>query len=131
MEKRNPVGWFEIYVQDMERAKKFYQEVFKIEFTQLSDPTDSNMQMFAFPSTNTMNQMGPGCSGTLVKMDGIKSGGGGTLVYFTCDDCSVEEGRVVAAGGSVHTKKMSIGEYGFMSLVVDTETNMIGLHSLK
>lgn len=25
----NPVGWFEIYVQDMERAKKFYETVFQ------------------------------------------------------------------------------------------------------
>lgn len=24
---RNPVGWFEIYVQDMHRAQKFYEVV--------------------------------------------------------------------------------------------------------
>ena len=24
----NPVGWFEIYVQDMNRAKAFYESVF-------------------------------------------------------------------------------------------------------
>ncbi len=24
---RNPVGWFEIYVQDMDRAKAFYENV--------------------------------------------------------------------------------------------------------
>jgi hypothetical protein len=23
----NPVGWFEIYVDDMERAKKFYERI--------------------------------------------------------------------------------------------------------
>ena len=26
--KRNPVGWFEIYVQDMNRARAFYEAVF-------------------------------------------------------------------------------------------------------
>ena len=26
--KMNPVAWFEIYVNDMPRAKKFYEEVF-------------------------------------------------------------------------------------------------------
>jgi uncharacterized protein len=27
--KNNPVGWFEIYVQDMPRAKAFYEAVFQ------------------------------------------------------------------------------------------------------
>jgi len=26
----NPVCWFEIYVQDMDRAKKFYEMVFDV-----------------------------------------------------------------------------------------------------
>jgi hypothetical protein len=26
----NPVGWFEIYVQDIERAKAFYQGLFAV-----------------------------------------------------------------------------------------------------
>jgi hypothetical protein len=48
-----------------------------------------------------------------------------------CDDCAVEEGRVKTSGGKVEKAKMSIGEYGFISLVVDTEGNMFGLHSMK
>ena len=27
--KSNPVGWFEIYVQDMRHAKAFYEAVFQ------------------------------------------------------------------------------------------------------
>jgi predicted enzyme related to lactoylglutathione lyase len=42
----------------------------------------------------------------------------------------VEEGRVVAAGGKVQKPKMSIGPYGHISLVIDTEGNMFGLHSV-
>ena len=68
--------------------------------------------------------------GTLVKMEGMPSGGS-TLVYFGCNDCAVEESRVVAAGGRIERSKMSIGEHGFISLVVDTEGNMIGLHSME
>jgi predicted enzyme related to lactoylglutathione lyase len=70
-----------------------------------------------------------GASGALVKMAGFPSGGNSTLVYFVCEDCAVEEGRVEAAGGTVERSKMSIGEYGFISLAIDTEGNMIGLHS--
>lgn len=36
----NPVGWFEIYVHDMERARKFYEEVFQVRLEDMSDPTD-------------------------------------------------------------------------------------------
>ena len=64
-------------------------------------------------------------------LTGFPSGGNSTLVYFMCDDCAVEQGRVKGAGGRVEKPKMSIGQYGFISLVVDTEGNMIGLHSQK
>jgi predicted enzyme related to lactoylglutathione lyase len=52
-------------------------------------------------------------------------------VYFHCQDCAVEEGRVTRAGGQVQRSKTTIGEYGYISLVFDTEGNMIGLHSMQ
>ena len=64
-------------------------------------------------------------------MKDFPSGGNSTLVYFSCDDCAIEEARVVEFGGSIQKGKTSIGEYGFISLVLDTEGNMFGLHSLE
>ena len=63
-------------------------------------------------------------------MPGFPSGGNSTLVYFVCDDCAVEEARVKKSGGRIEKPKFSIGEYGFISLVYDTEGNMFGLHSM-
>lgn len=74
---------------------------------------------------------GGGASGALVKMEGVPSGGNSTLVYFSCTDCALEQGRVTASGGRVYREKMSIGEYGFISLALDTEGNMFGLHSMQ
>ena len=85
------------------------------------------MEMWAFPSQGG----GPGAGGALVKMNGFASGGNSTLVYFICDDCAIEEGRVKSSGGKIQKPKMSIGEYGFISLAIDTEGNMFGLHSMK
>ena len=62
-------------------------------------------------------------------MSDMKAGGNSILVYFACDDCSVEASRIEAAGGKLLREKMSIGEYGFIALAHDTEGNMIGLHS--
>lgn len=125
---RNPVGWFEIYVQDMHRAQKFYETVLGIELTKLESPTpEPDLEMLAFP----MDMEAGGASGALAKMKDCPSGGMGTLVYFSCEDCAVEASRVKDAGGTIFKPKMGIGQYGFIALVVDTEGNMIGLHSMQ
>lgn len=55
--------------------------------------------------------------------------GNNTVVYFESEDCTTEENRVENAGGKIIRPKMSIGEFGFIALVMDTEGNTIGLHS--
>ncbi|HEX4780950.1 MAG TPA: VOC family protein [Usitatibacter sp.] len=120
----NPVNWFEIYVQDMDRARKFYEAVFQAKLEKLDS---GDIDMWAFP----MSPDAMGSGGSLVYMKGFPQGSGNTIVYFRCDDCAVEESRVVKAGGKVHKTKFPIGQYGFISLVVDTEATMIGLHSRK
>jgi predicted enzyme related to lactoylglutathione lyase len=128
--KRNPVGWFEIYVTDMSRAKAFYEGVLQIKLEPLPAPAmDESLEMWMFPGA--MDGESPGCSGALCKMQGCAPGGGGTLIYFSCDDCAVEAGRVVANGGSLYKEKFSIGEYGFIAIACDPEGNTIGLHSMK
>jgi uncharacterized protein len=121
---QNPVRWFEIYVQDMNRAKKFYEAVLSVKLQKLNSP---GMEMWSFPME--MDKMG--CAGSLVKMQGVRSGGNSTIVYFASEDCAVEEALAKKNGGKIEKAKMSIGEYGFISLVNDTEGNMIGLHSMK
>lgn len=123
----NPVGWFEIYVADLPRAKAFYEAVFARTLHQLPVPDAGDLEMWAFPWTDG----GPGAAGALVKREGCPPGGGGTLVYFNCEDCAEEEARVSAAGGKVAKPKWPVGQWGFVSLVVDTEGNLVGLHSLK
>jgi len=122
--QNNPVIWFEIYVQDMERAKRFYESVFQVKLERLNTP---DLEIWAFP----MKMDKTGASGALVKMEGVPSGGNSTLVYFHSADCSVEAARVVKSGGRIQREKMSIGQYGFIVLAFDTEGNMFGLHSME
>lgn len=129
MSKTNVAGWFEIYVDDMERASAFYQTVLEQKLVKMNDPTDSGMQMMSFPIDETMSKYG--APGALVKMDGFGPGAGGTIIYFGVEDCAVEESRVVDAGGKVIKSKQSIGDFGHMSLCMDTEGNVFGLHSME
>ena len=120
----NAVIWFEIMVQDMARAKLFYESVFQVKLERLNS---SGFEMWGFP----VSMERPGVGGALVKMDGAASwGNNGTRVYFSCKDCAVEAASVAQYGGTVYREKISIGAYGFIALVLDTEGNMIGLHSL-
>jgi uncharacterized protein len=120
--KTNSITWFEIYVQDLDRAKKFYEAMLGIELNPIAGP---DIPMLGFPQDADLN----GSSGSIIKAEGMPSGGNSTLVYFECDDCSVEASRVNDAGGELIREKMSIGEFGFVAHAKDSEGNMIGLHS--
>jgi uncharacterized protein len=126
MEKSNVIGWFDIYVADMDRAVAFYGSVLKQKLERIGDPTGET-QMMSFPA----DMKSYGASGALVKSSHSRPGVGGTLVYFSVEDCSVEESRVAAAGGKVVRPKFSIGEFGWVTLCADTEGNMFGLSSMK
>lgn len=124
----NPVGWFEIYVNDMTRARNFYESVLGTQFTKLEGPGQPpGMEMQAFP----MHQNAMGITGALVKMPGLDAGGHNVIVYFMCADCAVEAATAAKAGGSLVKEKMSIGQYGHIALVTDSEGNTIGLHSMQ
>lgn len=120
----NPVIWFEIYVQEMARAKAFYEAVLQVQLISMDAP---DMKYQAFPWKDGAE----GAAGALAQMEGMPSGGSGTLVYFACQDCAVEAQRASAHGGRIVKDKFSIGEHGFVALVQDTEGNTIGLHSMK
>ena len=123
--RANPVNWFEIYVQDMDRARKFYGTVLGGTIEKL--PGADDIEMWTFKQD--MDK--PGAAGALVHMPGMPSGGNSTIVYFYCDDVADEASRVVDAGGKSFKDKFSIGPYGFIALAYDPDGNMFGLHSLK
>ena len=121
------VGWFDIYVEDMARAQEFYETLLDTTLDEMDDPNDPKVQMRAFADDFASH----GAGGALVKLEHASPGPGGSMVYFTSDNCEIEEGRAEAAGGTVARPKFPIGQHGYVSLIVDTAGNMIGLHSMR
>jgi predicted enzyme related to lactoylglutathione lyase len=121
------IGWFDIYVEDMTRAQRFYETVLDTTLEPMDDPSNPTATMRAFGDDFTSH----GAGGALVQMEHAQPGPGGSMVYFSCDDCAVEQARVAAAGGTVVRPKFSIGDHGSVAIITDTEGNMVGLHSVS
>jgi uncharacterized protein len=120
----NPVNWFEIAVTDMARAKKFYETVFKCTLTDLQMGPQT---MAMFPGEPDWAN----ASGALVKADDYVPTTDGHKIYFTCEDVNNEFALATQNGATAILPKMSLGDFGNMALFIDTEGNMIGLHSNK
>ena len=74
--ERNPVGWFEIPVKDLDRAEAFYKSVLGYELTR--QPENNGVTMSWFPMQNEV----PGSPGTLVLGEGFTPSREGTMVYL-------------------------------------------------
>ncbi len=122
MKNSNSVGWFDIHVSNLDRAKKFYETVFSIQLFDL--PIEWGRQSL-FP----FNPENPNISGALVEKKDMLPSETNTIVYFESEDCVTEEKRIEEAGGKIIRPKISIGEFGSISLFLDSEGNTIGLHS--
>jgi len=118
----NPVGWFEIPVTDMKRAKAFYEHVFQV---QLQEFEMGGTRMALFPMIDNAK----GSAGSLSMGEGYTPTQEGTLVYFTAPDIEATLARAKEKGGDVLLEKTSIGQEGFIAYMRDTEGNRVALHS--
>ncbi len=122
------VNWFEIPVDNLERAMKFYGTVLGADLQKM----DMGISVMAFlPSSQDA------VGGAIVHMKdenwGYKPGHSGSVVYLNGgDDLSIPLGRVEGAGGKVITPKVDIGQgFGYFAFFEDTEGNRVGFHSMN
>jgi len=120
---QNAINWFEIPAADFDRAVAFYNAVLGAEIQKgdfMGEP-----QAF-FPSDQTS------VGGAIVKSDRLTPSMTGTLIYLnlgTVEHLEQALGRVESSGGKLLMPKMSIGEFGFVGIIQDSEGNGIGLHA--
>ncbi|UOY06857.1 VOC family protein [Muricauda sp. SCSIO 64092] len=120
----NPVVYFEIPVEDIDRAIKFYTAVFNFSFEK--QIIDHN-EMALFPFRDGQR----GISGALAKGEAYKPAKDGVIVYFKTPDIESTLELAVKNKGRVLYPKTSIGELGFVAEFEDSEGNRIALHQTK
>jgi len=117
----NPVFYFEIPVKDLDRAIRFYNEVFNFEFNKTT--IDGNeMALFPFKEETL------GVSGALVKGKIYKPTIEGVIVYFRSKNIEENLNLAEKNGGAIIYPKTSNGELGFVAEFKDSEGNRIALH---
>ena len=123
---KNAISWFEIPSSDLARATRFYETVFGVTLNPLDLP---NIKMRMFPLEDMM-----GVGGAVVDSGGFHkpSTTEGPLIYLNGNpDLQKLLDKVEGAGGKIMVPKTEISpEYGYMAVIVDTEGNRIGLHSV-
>ncbi|MDF4203096.1 VOC family protein [Maribacter sp. SA7] len=124
MKNVNPVNWFDINVSNLKSAKEFYETVFNIKLVDF--PIEFGKQA-GFP----FDPKGLNITGALVEKEDFVANSNNTVIYFESDDCTTEESLAEKAGGKIIRPKMSIGEFGFVSILMDRDGNTIGLHSRR
>jgi predicted enzyme related to lactoylglutathione lyase len=117
--KSNPVVYFEIPVNDMDRAINFYKAVFHFEFDK--EIIDGN-EMALFPFTEGSS----GISGALAKGEIYKPTKDGIVIYFKTDSIDETLNLATANGGQILYPKTDNG-IGFVAEFEDTEGNRIAL----
>lgn len=120
----NSINWFEISVADLNRAQKFYETIFDIKMERMDMP---DMPMSMFPSNPGSGKV----NGGLVQSEMHKPSADGVKIYLNGDpDLQSALDKVTDAGGQIIMPKTDIGQgFGFMAFFIDTEGNVIGLHS--
>jgi predicted enzyme related to lactoylglutathione lyase len=123
---KNAISWFEIPATDLNRATIFYETIFSVTLNPLDLP---NIKMRMFPLEDMM-----GVGGAVVDSGGFHkpSTTEGPLIYLNGNpDLQKILDKVEAAGGKIMVPKTEISpEYGYMAVIIDTEGNRIGLHSI-
>lgn len=122
--ERNLVGWFEIPVNDISRASKFYSAVFDLELTQMDL---GELKMATFPFV----EGGYGAGGSLVQHPQFYTPSEfGLVIYFGTEDIDKNLEAVKNNGGKVIQEKKAVGpNQGFNAVFMDSEGNRIALHS--
>ena len=116
---------FEIQADDLERAKRFYADVFGWTYDDWSAVTGS-----PYWGVHTGDATEPGIDGGLMQRRGVVSGSGTNAGILTMGvaDYDATASSIEAAGGRVALPKVALPGMAWQGYFLDTEGNTFGIH---
>ncbi len=126
--RMNRVVHFEIYANDAERAKLFYQQVFGWKF----EKYEGNGWEYWMVMTAEPESKEPGINGGLVQRTtdapAAASGSNAFVCTVQVDNFDVIAEKIKTAGGKVALPKGAIEGMAWQGYFIDTEGNTFGLY---
>lgn len=118
---------FEIHVNNVERAKKFYKDVFGWTYEDFSDYVG-----YPYFSAVTGDDSEPGINGALMQREGDTPKPDQVLNNFVCTigvkDYDATEAKILSSGGKFYTPKMALIGMAWQGYYFDSEANIFGIH---
>ncbi|MGD6776970.1 VOC family protein [Sutcliffiella horikoshii] len=118
---------FEIHVDDMERAKGFYGEVFGWSFQDWSEYAGTS-----YFGAVTGDESELGINGALMQRKGAPPEANQPLNGFACtmgvEEYDATEKLILEHGGKVAVPKYALPGMAWQGYYVDTEGNVFGIH---
>ena len=118
---------FEIHVDDMERAKKFYGEVFGWTFEDWTAYAGA-----PYFGTVSGKEGERGIEGALMQRIGPKPAVGQSVNAFVCtlgvEDYDATEAKILQMGGKLAMPKTALTGMAWQGYYIDTEGNLLGIH---
>ena len=108
---------FEIYADDIDRASKFYADLFGWEINKWDGPPQMDYRLV------TTGKEGPGIDGGITRRphEGVAG-----VNYINVDSIEDYLPKIQAAGGRILQPQIPIPGVGYIALCQDTEGNPIG-----
>lgn len=122
----NPVYTFDLPVDDMNRAKKFYEEVFGWEIATIPGSGGNYHSAITLPSDEKGEPKVPGGINGGFYQRGTH-GLTGTFFEINVPSINIHLKKIEKAGGTTVLPKGPISNLGFFAVIKDTEGNIIGL----
>ncbi|CAM3488587.1 VOC family protein [Elizabethkingia occulta] len=125
----NIITWFEIPVNNTQRAKKFYETILDIEMTsQFIEETKETLTFFPYDPEVIQATSGR-VTGVLTESENSSPSANGTVVYINASpNLQSVLDKVQPAGGELISPVINI-KAGLIAFILDSEGNKIGLHS--
>jgi predicted enzyme related to lactoylglutathione lyase len=120
------INHFEIPADDINRAQKFYKDIFGWNMRKTSNPENPEKDYWHFDTEDEEGHKG--LSGGMMKRQAPEH----TVTnYITVSSIEQYQSKIEQHGGKIMIKKTEIPNMGHFAIFTDSENNMFGLFEVK
>ena len=112
---------FDIPVDNADRAKQFYKDVFGWNMKKLNSQVDSKVELWMCETEDESGRKG--ITGGMMKRDSLPS----VTNYILVNSIDEYTSKINHSGGKVTLHKTEIPNMGFFAMFFDSENNVFGL----